>query len=215
MQYGLFIKRSGSGASCSFCAKRLDEGDPYVRLTLYRAWPYVHQKCLRETADKLDSIKPRLQQNFDQAMAQKEIIKKNREKLKVEKKDKRSWNNSILKEALKTQNVLVSKISVTNPSDRGSGKVARIAMKSARYPFVFVIQDEAKIFVIKPVDERGCLTNSTWRIKAMAKQGKLPEHTEILLADPKALEKIGVAIMEQSVGDWTPYKKKKKKKKCK
>jgi hypothetical protein len=155
---------------------------------------------------------PGLKKTFDQAMAKKEVAREERKKKKVEKKNKRSWNNSILKEALKTQNILVSKISVTNPSDRGSGKVARIAEKNAAAPFVFVIQDEGKIFVIKPIDESGYHTNSTWRIKRAAQNGKLPEHTEVLLADPKALEKIGVAIMEHSLGDWTPYKKKKKKK---
>ncbi|MHA2264020.1 MAG: hypothetical protein ACXAEN_16625 [Candidatus Thorarchaeota archaeon] len=208
----MYVKSSGSGASCSFCSVRLEEGDPFVRLTLYRAWPFVHQRCLRKTADKLDAMMPGLKKTFDQAMAKKEVAREERKKKKVEKKNKRSWNNSILKEALKTQNILVSKISVTNPSDRGSGKVARIAEKNAAAPFVFVIQDEGKIFVIKPIDESGYHTNSTWRIKRAAQNGKLPEHTEVLLADPKALEKIGVAIMEHSLGDWTPYKKKKKKK---
>lgn len=208
MRFGMYVKSSGSGASCSFCSVRLEEGEPYVRLTLYRAWPYVHQRCLRKTADKLDTKMPNLKKEFDQAMARKEVIKEARKKLKVEKKNKRSWNNSILKEALKTQNILVSKISVTNPSDRGSGKVARIAEKNARAPYCFVIQDEGKIFVIKPIDESGYHTDSTWRIKRMAQNGKLPEHTEVLLADPNALEKIGVAIMEHSIGDWTPYKKK-------
>jgi hypothetical protein len=207
---GMYVKSTGSGAKCSFCENRLDEGDVYIRLTMYRAWPYIHQKCLLATAKALEVKKPQFQLKFDEAMAKKAANLEKRKELKKEKKLTRNWNNSIIKEALKTQGILVSKISITNPGDRGTGKIVRLARKSDYKPFVFIIQDEAKIFVIHPRDDTGRHTNSTYQIKRMAQNGKLPKHAEVPLADPNALKKIGEAIMEHSIGDWSPFTKKKK-----
>ena len=206
MRMGMYVKSTGSGAKCSFCEERLAEGDVYIRLTFHRVWPYVHQKCLKATYNALEAKKPNFKVTFDAAMAKKNAATLERKELNKKKKLKKNWNCSIMKEALKTQSILVSKISITNTSD---GNVWRIAEKNSYKPYCFIVQDDGKIFVIKPwVDGRH--TDSIWRIKRMSQQGTLPEHTEVQIADPEAFRKIGEAITRHSIGDWSPYRKKKK-----
>lgn len=203
MRYGMYLKSTGGGGQCALCGNSLENGDLYVRITTYRAWPYLHQKCMRGAADKLDQKEPDLKKKYDEKV----------NKIKAEKaakKTNRSWKKSIIKEALKTKKILISKISVTTPSDRGTGNVIRIAEKNATYPFVFLFIDGDQVTITPPLDEHGNKTTWIWNLKRKAQANKLKKQETIALNDPEALQKLGDAILRLSYNDqlWSKYVKK-------
>jgi hypothetical protein len=192
--YGCYVKKTKGSPRCKFCEKELKYGDAYARIYINRyANPYFHAYCLDKIAQKAQETKEKLKEFEVSETARVTVIRMRRELDKIEAKKitkKASFQKQIIRDALKTQNIMVSKVKIMgggfNEEDifriRCDGGPFKIEHLSSIFNGDSVYIGLSKYWTrgtdVPPIGGNGCYLS------------------QFCLADPNSLEKIGAEIVK-------------------
>jgi len=191
-EYGCYVKSKKGKADCRLCDKPIQYGDGYARIFINgMANPYFHAGCLEVASQAANAEKAKIaeyeaaQRKVNEAKAaalaeQKAESKKHRDNYRFKKQ--------IIKDALKTQDILVSRLSITC---WGSDRDFQIANA---------------VDLIFEGDAVTVINHNHRHMSSRVRQ----KRKRILLADPNALTLLGEIIMSKDNGNIARYKRQKK-----
>jgi len=203
-EYGCYVKKKTGGPTCRLCSVQLKYGDGFARIYINSyADPYFHAKCLDLAAVKAGLEKANLKE-YAKRKAEEDATKaEDRAATKVksvERKKKTSFQKQILRDALKTQNILVSKVSITGGGHYSESRLwigpgEKLRQQEGLQNPEAAYRDRWPDISCDFIDQDIAMgARQTWSGSGWIYDGG----TKVSLADPDSLQKIGEELVKRA-----------------
>ena len=193
IEYSCFV-RNGKGAKCRICNIPLEKGDPYVHLRINQfARPYFHAKCMIKAGHTAEAEVANIEKIKEKHEAEKAVRKASLR----EAQNPILFRKQIIRNALKTQGVNIQSLPISQIGNR----YTRQSNKARGIECVLRVVNSVEVAFMNEGLMRidGCLRNQSNRVPIISQAryrgvASTPS-TEIHLADPESIEKLGKALL--------------------